>query len=147
MHWRQAGVFSSQIVEDLQDAPPAHRLFIINLPDNINGAYIFRNDIINAGALYGYLGKYKQILAISYHNLRDGDDSVSVSTQDGAHIVSLDTDRTFFMNANRPIEKTFSHPAYEITDFQPRQIRLTIKNLRPDDALMYYSGGHLHGLP
>ena len=55
-NWEQASMITRQIMERLPEAPEHGRLFVADLPDNLSGAFIFRNGFTEAVFLDGRNG-------------------------------------------------------------------------------------------
>jgi len=141
--WRKAGEISKSILGSLKTLGKANRLFIVNLPDNINGAYIYRNGIRNAICLFGNTNQFKNIIIISYNNIYKMDDTVMITKSSDMYTVRLLNPKASFVNANVPIENTFSTKYYEIVNFTNNGYNLRFKKFKSNDKLTFYSAGRM----
>jgi len=142
-NWREAGEISESILNSLNNVAKADRLYIVNLPDNINGAYIYRNGIIEAIHLFGNANQFKDIIVVSYNNIYEIDDAVKVTRTSNMYTVQLLNPKTSFISANVPIEKTFITEYYEIVNFTNNGYVLRFKKFRNCDKLTFYSAGRI----
>ena len=125
-NWRDAGDLFAQLIESFAVAARAHdpgptgHFFILNLPDNLRGAYIFRRGFYIALALHApELGaRQASITGISSHTILDKDDPIA-ATQDGPGSFSLDVTPNIFLQTVPPVT-----PFYEFRQWTPRGFRL-----------------------
>jgi len=144
-NWREAGTISKNILESIRRLGNADRLFIINLPDNLNGAFIYRNGIRDAIRLFGSADKFRDVIVVSYHNIYEKDEAVMV-TRKGLDMYSvvLLNPQTYFMSAVIPIQSTFVTKNFEILDFRNNKYDLWLKDFDSrSDKLLFYSAGRV----
>ena len=142
-NWSIAGEISKNILTSLETAGTADRLYIINLPDNINGAYIYRNGIQEAIRLFGNAGQFKNITVISYNSIYKIDDTVEVTGSSNKYSVRLADPEGAFLNANVPVESTFVSEYYEIVNLESNGFDFRFKKLNSADKLTFYSAGRM----
>jgi hypothetical protein len=144
-NWREAGIISKNILESIRRLGNADRLFIINLPDNLNGAFIYRNGIRDAIRLFGSGDQFRDVIVVSYHNIYEKDEAIMV-TRKGLDMYSvvLLNPQTYFMSAVIPIQRTFVTKNFEILDFRNNKYDLWLKDFDSrSDKLLFYSAGRL----
>jgi len=140
-NWRTAGSISKQILYSLKAIEGADRLFIINLPDNTHGAYIYRNGIREALSLFGNTDQFKNVITISFNNVYDMDDVVEVQERFGLYSVRLLNPRASFIRFSKPQKGDTDSGSFEIENAEKRSFDLRLKNLNHNDKLVYYSSG------
>jgi hypothetical protein len=148
-NWRQAGEISAAIVTGLEQVVEDDQTYILNLPDNLRGAYIFRNGL--EAALEMTYPDYRGhgVTTLSYHNLIFPADEVLVTPVESAaadYHVRLGDPRARFVNANAPIDSTFSGPHHRIVGFDGRSFDLVLDATDRNRTLLYYSAGTLISL-
>lgn len=146
-NWRTAGSISKQIVYSLNAIEEADRLFIINLPDNIHGAYIYRNGIREALNLFGDTDQFKNIITISFNNVYDIEDEVDVQERFGIYSIRLLNPRALFIRFSTPQEADKDSGYFDISNVEKRRFDLKLKELTNNDKVVYYSAGamKIHG--
>ena len=154
-NWRAAGELSNGIVDSIKGVEKSERLFIINLPDNIKGAYIYRNGIREAIHLFINPDKFKDIKVISYNTLYKKTDRVTVTKCPGTprrrqgmatYTVQLLNPKTFFMHAGVPVENIFKIDYSEMLNFKNNRYDLRFKDLNSNDKVLFYSAGKMETL-
>lgn len=125
-----------------------NRLCIINLPDNIRGAYIYRNGIKEALYLFACPNDFADIEVVLYHNIFEKKDAVIIeklSEPDKYKVKLLDTKTLFY-----PINMFGRHRSNCVVD-RP-EIRnsldnsfsiIKLKKLNEDEKLLFYSKGRM----
>ncbi len=121
----------------------ADRLFIVNLPDNINGAFIYRNGIRDAIRLFSNADRFKDVVVISYNNIYEKDDGIMVTRISDVYSVQLLNQKAYFMNVSIPIESTFVTEYFEILNFKNNGYELKFKEFNTNDKLSFYSAGKM----
>ncbi len=76
--WSRAGSFAEGILRDALVVEARGEVVILNLPDNVNGAYVYRNGFREALELFGHDGRWQPVV-ITLHALRDGAGEVTAS--------------------------------------------------------------------
>lgn len=142
-NWREAGEISKSILDCMGKMRRANRLFVINLPDSIDGAYIFRNGISDAVNLFNNPGRSADIIVVSYNKIFKRDNATMVTRRSNIFYVQLSNPKTFFMNANRKIESTFVAEHFKILNFKKHAYELRFNDFNSDDKLLFYSAGKM----
>jgi len=89
-NWRSAGHLTRRIVEDVRRAPPCSRMIVINLPDSIRGAYVFRNGIGSAAALFCDGKRSEDVVTICSHPVSDAAEAFPIIEEaDGRYHICL----------------------------------------------------------
>jgi len=145
-NWKKAGEISKNIISSIKGVEKSDRLFIVNLPDNIKGAYIYRNGIREAIHLFVSPDKFKDIKVISYNNLYEKDDALTISRKLNMYTVQSLNPKSVFMNAGVPVESTFNTRDYEIVNFTPTKYDFKFKDFNKNDKLLFYSAGTMETL-
>ncbi len=140
-NWREAGTISKDILYSLKTMERTERLFIINLPDHINGAYIYRNGIVEALNLFGHTGQFKKIVTISFNNVYDVGDEVDVTERFGHYSVRLLNPQASFIRFSKPQGGDKDIGYFEIENAEKRSFDLKLKSVTDNDKLAFYSAG------
>jgi hypothetical protein len=146
-NWSAAGTLSARIVEDVRLMRPAGRLRVANLPDNLNGAYVFRNGFPDAVRLFGGPSAGSEVRVAFLSTLFHPDDSVRVDGSAGVYDVELPEPRARFVRANRLVREDFAGEGFEVHREGPKRLRFDARPVLPDDRLCFYSSGGLRLFP
>ncbi len=147
-NWITAGEISKSILHSIKTMGKFNRLCIINLSDNIRGAYIYRNGIKEALYLFACLNDFADIEVVLYHNIFEKKDAVIIeklSEPDKYKVKLLNTKTLFY-----PINMFGRHRSNCVVD-RP-EIRnsldnsfsiIKLKKLNEDEKLLFYSKGRM----
>ena len=144
-NWREAGHSFAEIVESFAVAARANdpgkggHFFILNLPDNLRGAYIFRRGFYIALALRApELGARESfITGISSHTIFARHEPIR-ATQDGPMSFSLDVAPNVFLQTTPP-----TRPYYDFLDWTPQGYRLQFTPVVRDGAVFRMTEGRI----
>lgn len=111
-NWQMAGQISRDIIESIDNQignNNNNRIFIINLPDNLKGAYIYRNGIYPAIQLFSaHKDTIKELNVASFQNLLSPQNQTKVTELEPYNYqVQLLDPGIYFMNVSIPLEQTF----------------------------------------
>ena len=137
-NWNKASVISENIVNEINKIDSCENLIIINLPDNLNGAYMFRDNTFERVIKFKkYYKKFAVSELIITHDIKDENDSVDVkfNINNGPIDVSGLTLPFYILENNSSI--------YKIDKIIGNRISIIIKNKNQKTTILYYSKGHL----
>jgi len=144
-NWKAAGTISrgilSSFVTKVKEKPVENsgKIFILNLPDNLNGAYIARNGFYESLHLFESQVFKRVIVGISTHILKDKEDVVFVErVNEVTYSIKLSREDVFFLQSP-PLSRVF----YEVYDFNQNVYTLKFSKLFGNLSLFYYSGGKI----
>jgi hypothetical protein len=100
-NWIIASKICKNIVDSVRQAGEADRLIIVNLPDNINGAYIFRNGFRQAIELFISPRQFRMIEVISSCYIFNEKDMMQITKKDNICLVRALNPDIHFINLNR----------------------------------------------
>ncbi len=150
-NWEIASTISQQIVNDINAIAQTHSLFITNIPDHFNGAYIYRNGLYPATQLFCESKQIKYLPIVLFNNLIHAEDKVEVTALSSSQYqVKLIQPGTYFINPSLPIEERLETPNFKIIDFDwntRQSFTVEIKVSHFQDQVAYYSKGHLIRVP
>ena len=127
----------------LSEIGKANRTFIINIPDDINGACIFRGAPDIAIRLFNLVRVNDRIL-IFLNYIYKKDDAVKVTKKGDLFSVRLLNPKASFFNWGVNIESTYATEYYEISNFTGASFDLKFKDFDKDkDRVIYYSRGRM----
>lgn len=146
--WRAAAQISDGMVQSLALIPPAQVLYVVNLPDHLGGAYIFRNSLPRAVKLF-QPGRFQQVKPLAFHPLHQVDHVFEI-TDHNRLASSLVPMVFYFKQGGRllyPGQDQLITPDFEITELSDRGFRFRLLQLQGQDQVVYYSRGRLWPLP
>jgi hypothetical protein len=148
-NWRAAGGVARSVLLSLQEQEGADRLLIVNLPDHLNGAYIYRNRIAITEALqlFDDRPRFREIGVCSYQSLAEPEDATRIAGSGGRYAVQLSHTDAYFRIDDHVRERSSLRKLYTITDLTPRSYHLSLGALSRSDRALYYSAGRLIPLP
>jgi hypothetical protein len=141
--WRNAGELARTFLADVSTIPPSERLFVLSLPDTVGGAYVFRNGVIMAVAMFAPAVRPRQggtLVARSTFSLPD--DELAVMRDANRFLV-----RQVVPNGGFMLDGTatlgFSTESYSVRLTSPTALTVDIRDLAPGDVVACFSGGRL----
>jgi hypothetical protein len=146
-NWQIASTVSQQILEDINSIAQTDSLFVINVPDQFNGAYIYRNGLYQATQLFCEDKQIQYLPIVLFHHLIDPDDEVEViALGSNQYHVKLVQSKAYFYHVGIATEQRLETPNFNILEFdwETRQsFTVEVKPPSFQDQVVYYSGGHL----
>lgn len=147
-NWRRAGTLSERIITQLLQEPAEPPLLLINLPDNIGGAFVLRNGV--EAALRVFAATPPVVSALSVHTLISQADAVAVTATAEPRSMQLSLQllepRAYFFATSTPPPASRLHGDYAIPIQEPHRCTFVLRGITSPFALRYYSGGELHSL-
>ncbi len=144
-NWKAAGAVSRGILFSFitnvkeNSAENSEKIFILNLPDNLNGAYIARNGFYESLKLFEPQIFKRVIVGISTHILKDKEDAVSVErVKEATYSIKLNREDAFFLQSP-PLSRVF----YEVFDFDRNAFKVKFSKLYGNIFLLCYSEGKI----
>jgi hypothetical protein len=100
-NWIAAGRISKNIIDSLSQTEKADKLIIVTLPDNINGAYVFRNGLWQAIELFVSPRKFKFIDVVSFCNIFNKEDAMKITKKGNIWLIRALNPNTYFSRIDR----------------------------------------------
>ncbi|MDX1977741.1 MAG: hypothetical protein SFT94_08710 [Pseudanabaenaceae cyanobacterium bins.68] len=146
--WVAAAQISSTMVQSLAEIPPAPVLYVVNLPDRLEGAYIFRNSFPRAVRLF-QPGRFQQVKTLAFHPLRQPQDFFTITDRNQltSSVYPLDF---YFKQGGKILDadlEPLTTPDFQITDLSDRGFRFVLPQVKVADQVVYYSRGRLRSVP
>ena len=135
-NWRTAGELTRGIVASFQTQPVADDLTILVVPDDLNGAFIYRNGLPQALALFGSQSGVRVSL-VAWAFLKRADEVIALDRLgDAGYSVGIPAARGALHLAEDALDPGLTSTTISLYQFEvvPR---------RPL-AVWYYSGGAMH---
>ena len=145
-NWILAGQISNRITTEIASLLKEKPIIIINLPDSINGAFIFRNGISEAIELCCFPKKIPEVCIIITHELKDLSDLIIVTKEENTIHAVLNKNSILTREddlKNNPISKEFS---YKSQDFNECHINFNSELIFEKNLFLYFSKGNIHQL-
>ena len=146
VNWRLAGDIARGTVADLNNMRGNDRLFVLEVPDNLRGAYIFRNGLGEAILMYCPGLRFSGGALIALVSLQTPRDTVSASLDNGVLSVrAAESPGCTFSRAQLPM---MGVPAINIapTEFSPAGFKVKTAGPGIRDLAVYWSAGRIHRL-
>jgi len=148
-NWSMAGQISKQVMESVDRELEGDGMLLINIPDNLNGVYIYRNGFYPGTQLF-CKSKINWINTATFNNLVSPYDSVSINRiSSNEYWVKLLSPGTFFMNVHLPFEERLETKNFTISDVDyttMQSFRIKIKERIDPNQVAYYSNGQVISL-
>lgn len=145
-NWNLAGQIAKQVIESIDQEIQGRRMFLINIPDNLNGVYIYRNGLYAAGQLFAE-SEIELLNNATFNNLINPSNALNINRiGDREYWVKLLSPGTYFMNVHIPFDQRLETQNFIISDvdFQTMQsFRIQIKDRIQPGEVGYYSGGRV----
>ena len=145
-NWNLAGNIAKQVIESIDQEIQGRRMFLINIPDNLNGVYIYRNGLYAAGQLFAE-SEIELLNNATFNNLINPSNALNINRiGDREYWVKLLSPGTYFMNVHIPFDQRLETQNFIISDvdFQTMQsFRIQIKDRIQPGEVGYYSGGRV----
>jgi len=135
-NWIEASKISQNILNTIKQLEQSDRLLIISLPDNINGAYIFRNGISKAIKLFIGPGRFKDITVISLYDIFSENDSVKVTKgTNGCNVQILNSKGCF-----KDVRLDY------VSNIACESFYLNFNKMNLNDKVIFYTAGKMEAL-
>lgn len=142
-NWNMAGRLTQQILASMPAVTPGERLIILNLPDNLSGAYLFH--ISFDEVLHFMNGKRADanVIVASYHTISSKRDMVTVTEQASQFSIHLSNPKAAFGTGHVPLDPDEEPDDIDILALTSRSMSLMLEDVTSQDIIMYYSSGRL----
>ncbi len=145
-NWNTAGNISKNVISSIQGIGNTNTLCIMNIPDNIRGAYIYRNGFREALYLFAPKVKFTDLCICLYHNVFAENDLITVMKTLGTNTynIKLSDKMAFFYPLNmfnRRRSACIVGDPKIINSLNNSYAIIVLKEFRKEDKLMFYSKG------
>jgi hypothetical protein len=139
--WRAAGEIYARVVTDLGAMAPGRPIVLLNLPDHLHGAYVFRNGLEEACAMGLGARAPSRITVAVFHTLGAPGDRVLVTRSGPGYAVRLANPRARFLPRDASSLRFAAPPGLREEADGPGGERITFE--RGDAVTACFSGGRL----
>lgn len=87
--WREAAQLSRSILDGVATLSTGEKVLLLNAPDNLRGAYVYRNGLFEATKLFQDRKQIIDAREVAFHRLETSFDQVTVRTGDGTFELQL----------------------------------------------------------
>jgi protein O-mannosyl-transferase len=140
--WRAAGALCRAIIASGVEQCPAESLLVVNLPDKVQGAYVFRNGFQPALTIWGKC-QVKGVYVVSHNTMAHPSDAVHVTKIDAGYKIELTAPNTQFVWYGTPPPTSGS---IVVSQVEETSFVFKVAPLGPNTRVLYYSEGALHRL-
>jgi hypothetical protein len=141
-NWRRASDIAESVIASLEAFPHGSRIFILNLPDSIRGAYIFRNGLNEAAALSGLAGDM-ELITVSRLKMVRADDTVSVEETDGLYRVRVTNPATRLSYRALSPGGKLNTEQFDVLSLGPDSYEVRFREIGGGDIIALLSDGEL----
>lgn len=134
-NWKRASGIAESVVASLGAVVDARDIYVLNLPDNIGGAYVFRNGLNEAAALLGYAERFRRARPVFWQEMQHRSDTVGVVEDGGRYLVEVSSPRSRLRNKSVSAEGKLSSETFDIMDAGPHSYRVVFKDLADADRI------------
>ena len=137
-NWAVAGNLARVVASEIDRAAVGPTVVLLNAPDNLRGAYVFRNGLAQAVTGFIHSQKVREVTVLATHTLGSVADEVEVEgdgSATGRCSVRLANDKTSFV-----VVRGNPGGATRRFDFEWKELPL-------NTDVMYYSAGHVRRVP
>ena len=145
-NWSRASRVSESVMASLSTLGETGDVYILNLPDNIGGAYIFRNGLNESAELIGYGAGHGSLKPVFWQELGREDDTVDVTEGGGGYLVEVSGAGSRLRNRRVSADGTLESEGFRITDAGPYSYRVTFTSAAGNARICVYEGGRLVSL-
>ena len=139
--WREAGRLSAVVLEDLTRLSTRDAVLVLNAPDNLRGAHLFRNGLGQALTTFQDEKKIGRVEAIAFHAVESAGDALGVKGEGGGVVsLRLSNPKTTFERVNAPPE------CAHILTRSPDTLRFDLRRCAKEFDVFFYSAGRAHKL-
>ena len=147
--WLEAGQIAHGMTRQLLLLRPpsgAGRLVLLNVPESLRGAYIFRNGLPAALELLGGAGRGRGVQLLTFHTLASPDDEVTARRHRDRVTLLLQNPRGRFFDANAALRGRRDRrlQVARMLAAGRRRVVLQLAPPGPSDLLLHFSRGRLH---
>ncbi|MDY7024116.1 MAG: hypothetical protein SWJ54_22665, partial [Cyanobacteriota bacterium] len=122
--WITASQISQQTITSVKSLKENQGMFVINLPDNYKGAYIFRNGFYQALLLFCPFVDLDWIIVASFHTLLNPQDEVEVTgITSHEYRATMQNPDTYFVKIPELLEKNVENNGFEMTSLDYENYR------------------------
>jgi protein O-mannosyl-transferase len=142
--WQAAGAIYSRVVEELGVMAPGRPVVLLNLPDHLNGAYLFRNGLDEACRMELADRAPSRITVAVFHTLLSPGDRVGVTCESRRCRIHLDARGATFLSRQASSLRLAEPEGARIDRVDPRTMRLSL--VASGQTTAWFSAGNLHRL-
>ena len=147
-NWKDAAEITRGITDSLGTMAGGGTLAILNLPDNLNGAYVFRNGFREMLYLYGMDCKWQEVVVLATADLTTPADSIRMERRGSLIRVTQSNTRARFGKPNQRLQGKINPHCCRIVEFAADSYTLEPAPPAPgrteyDVCFTYYAHGRL----
>jgi hypothetical protein len=137
-HWRETARISRDALAQITRLSGGGRdVLILNLPDNFEGAHLFRNGVPEALHIFQDERRFGRVHILAWHSLRSPRDGAELSEDEGLYTLRLAGERTAFERFNEPPEFV------EIVERTDTLLRFRLRASMEAHEIFYFGRGEM----
>ncbi|HEX8476092.1 MAG TPA: hypothetical protein VF666_18985 [Pyrinomonadaceae bacterium] len=139
--WREASVLSRNILDETVRHATNDSILLLNLPDNLRGAHLYRNGFEQALHSFQDAKPIRRAHVVAFHPLASANERLELNANEaGVFSLRPSNDKTTFERINDAPE------CMEILEKSERLLRLRLRDCAPTTDVFYYSAGRIHAV-
>jgi hypothetical protein len=136
-HWADAARLSRSIVDDLSSQTISESVLVLNIPDNLDGAYVFRNGLREALLWFSDEGRDTNVRVMAWHRLASANGGAELQLDDSGEL------RLILTAEGEEFGRINKLPEVELVEQSSRQLRLRFKDGTRAVDVFYFGGGRM----
>ncbi len=139
--WASTARLAQSLLSDITRQATRERIVVLNAPDNLKGAFLFRNGLEDALRIFQNERKITNVQVVAFHRLSSPDDEVAMTNDAGVISLRLVNEKTGFETFKDAPEcvKMLEHSA--------RMMRLRLDGCGESFEVFYFSEGRMRTIP
>lgn len=139
--WHRAADLTRQILDQTMQRATGQPIVLLNVPDNLGGAYIYRNGLSSAWRMFG--GSGQPPISLTTHTLQRPSDPIDVTVAQDMISIQL-REPNYFRPFSLPALLSFPRPA--ILEQAGLKTVIQASAIPQSATLLYYSAGAIQDL-
>ena len=136
--WNETAQLSRNIINEIVNQSNRETILLLNAPDNLRGAHLFRNGLDDALRLFQNSKPIKEARVIAFHDLQTTHDEVEVSIEANVLSIRLKNEKTAFGKINEPPR------CVTLVHRSPNLLRFRIEDCPENLQVFYFSNGRVY---
>jgi len=142
-NWRRASEIAGNVTASLSAFPAGSRVFLLNQPDNIRGAYVFRNGLNEAARVLRLVRGGTEFIPVYYMEMEQVDDTVCVEEAGSVYRVSLSNPAGRMRNRALSADGTLHTGQFHLLSLGPDSYEVRFREAEERDVIAVYGGAGL----
>jgi hypothetical protein len=139
--WLDASELSDSSIQSLIDQRQSGRLFMVNIPDNLRGAYLFRNGLAEGVSLLSGGYAPMEMVRVARYEMHRKEDTVSMEERGDSLCVIMSSPRARFVVKDLEIDLRGEDREYRIVTRSDRAYTVVFRDFGGNDRIILHNAG------